>query len=268
MEFKSYGIAAKSENFSDLDIHLEELDLQGYTILPNVIEEEMLKQIRERLDRVYAKQEETFGKENLKSIRELNVARCLLAADDFFLDLAAYPIIIDIIKRLLGDYFVLHLQNGIINRPQQEHHQSSWHRDLPYQDYVVSKPLGINAFWCIDRFVPETGSTVVLPHSHQIDHLPSQRYVEKHSLQIEAPAGAVVLFNSMLYHRAGYNSSNQIRRGINHVYVVPILKQQIDLPQALNGKYKDDPFLSKLLGYQSKVLGSVDEYRQNRLNRK
>jgi hypothetical protein len=47
---------------------------------------------------------------------------------------------------------VLHLQNGIINMPNEEHHQSSWHRDLPYQNWTSSEPLACNVFYCLDNF--------------------------------------------------------------------------------------------------------------------
>jgi ectoine hydroxylase-related dioxygenase (phytanoyl-CoA dioxygenase family) len=268
MEFKSYGASQIIETLSETDLLLEEIDILGYTVVKNVIPEELLSKIRLHLDQAYQKQEDRFGKENLIAINELNLARCLLAEDDFFLELATKPFVLNVVKKLLGDYFVLHLQNGVINRPNKAHHQSSWHRDLPYQDYVISQPIAVNAFWCIDDFSEETGSTILLPYSHNLEKLPSLPFVKKNQLQVEAPAGSIILFNSMLYHCAGFNRSNQIRRGINHVYVSPILKQQISLPLSLGEKYKEDAFLSQFLGYQSQVPSDVDTYRTNRLQKK
>lgn len=268
MEFKSYGIGKVIDKQTELDLRLEELKHLGYSIVPNTIEPDFLEKIRTHLDEVYERQEAKFGKKKLSEINELDLARCLLADDDFFVILATYPMVLETVEKILGHFFILHLQNGIINRPKKEHHQSSWHRDLPYQDFVISKPLSINAFWCIDDFSTETGGTILLPYSHKVDHLPSLDYIERHQLQLEAPAGSIVFFDSMLYHRAGYNRSNQVRRGINHVYVVPILKQQIDLPEVLCGKFKDDPKLANLLGYSSKTCKSVKEYRNQRWERK
>ena len=267
MEFKSYGIDGVVKEGTAFDLHLEELSIQGYTVLPPVVDGETLGVISERLEAVYSQQESEFGADGLASINELNLARCPLAYDDYFLKLATNDQVLKVVTALLGDYFLLHLQNGVINRPSKEHHQSSWHRDLPYQDYVISKPIAVSAFWCIDEFTTENGATFVLPFSHREDKLPGLSYVEKHGLQMKAPAGSVIIFNSMLYHRAGYNRSENTRRGINHVYTVPILKQQIDLPSALEGKHADDPFLHKLLGYGSQVKGSVSDFRQSRQER-
>ena len=155
----------------------------------------------------------------------------------------------------------------VINKPNEEHHQSSWHRDLPYQNFVISKPLAIGALFCIDDFTSESGATFVLPHSHKVESIPSSQFVEKFSKQVIAKAGSVILFDAMLFHKAGYNSANFTRRAINNVYVVPILKQQIDLPAALNGKYSENPFLSKFLGYSSNTPASDIEWRNNKLNR-
>jgi len=48
---------------------------------------------------------------------------------------------------------------------------------------------------------------------------------------------------------------------------LPLIKQQISLPKILNGRYSDDAFLSKLLGYESETDPNVLEFRRRRLNR-
>ncbi len=85
---------------------------------------------------------------------------------------------------------------------------------------------------------------------------------------VNAPAGSVIVFDAMLYHRAGDNKSPKPRRAINHVFTIPILKQQIDLPRGLDGKFRDDPELARLFGYDSAVRGSVREWRDSRHERK
>lgn len=156
----------------------------------------------------------------------------------------------------------MHLQNAIINRFDENHHQRSWHRDLPYQNYVISKPISLNAMFCIHDFNTTTGGTEIIPYSHNLETMPSPDYCAKHTIIVEAPAGSVALFNSMLIHRAGVNNSGKIRVGVNHVFTVPIIKQQIDLPSALNGKYSDDPFLNTLLGYKFRVPESDKAFKE------
>ncbi len=264
----SYGVTLQQTNTTATDLYLEELRIKGFTIVPGILDESLLQIAREKLDDVYAMQASAFGAERLAAIHEKDLVRIPLKYDDFFLhQVAANEQLIAIIKLVLGEYFILHLQNGIINRPNEAHHQGSWHRDLPYQNFTISHPLAVGALFCIDDFTTDNGCTQVVPFTHKCETIPSKEYIMANKLPVEASAGSVILFDSMLFHQAGYNSSSGIRRGINNVYVAPILKQQIDIPKALNGKYADDAFLSKFLGYDSAVAESDVAWRERRVKK-
>jgi ectoine hydroxylase-related dioxygenase (phytanoyl-CoA dioxygenase family) len=265
---KSYGINKRNEVLNEEDKYLEEFFNLGYTIIHDVLNETELQQARSELDAFYTSQLTQFGKENLKKIKEENLVRLPLEHSEFYLKIAANQDITKYVEKILGEFYILHLQNGIINMPNEEHHQSSWHRDLPYQNWTSSHPLGCNLFYCLDDFNNETGGTIILPFSHKFNVAPSIEYMEKHSIQVNAKAGSVILFDSMLFHKAGYNQSkNYIRRGINNMYVRPIISQQLDIPSCLNGRYSNDPYLSMLLGYKSQLSISVNDYRNKKLNK-
>jgi ectoine hydroxylase-related dioxygenase (phytanoyl-CoA dioxygenase family) len=264
---KSYGVNQQNQIESPVDLHIEEMQINGFTVLNSVLSKQELNDCILRLDKIYEIQKNNFGENNLIKINENNTVRCPLVYDEFFLNLAINKRVLQIVERLIGEYYILHLQNGIINKPNEEHHQSSWHRDLPYQNFVISKPLAIGALFCIDDFTKESGATFVLPHSHRVEAIPSTQFIENFSKQVIAKAGSVIIFDSMLFHKAGYNSANFTRRAINNVYVVPILKQQINLQTALNGKYSDNEFLSKFLGYHSNIPENDVDWRNKRLKR-
>jgi ectoine hydroxylase-related dioxygenase (phytanoyl-CoA dioxygenase family) len=261
---KSYGVNKQAIVKDFRDFQREELQINGFCLLENLLSENELLKCRTKLDEIYKQQENEFGATELGNINEENIVRCPLKYDEFFLSLATNERILEVVRDVVGDYFILHLQNGIINKPNEEHHQSSWHRDLPYQNFVISKPLALGALYCIDDFTVESGGTFVLPFSHRVEIIPSLEYVAKYGMQIIAKAGTVILFDSMLFHKAGYNSSKFIRRAINHVFTVPILKQQINLFTALNGRYKDDAVLSKFLGYKSNSPSDDIAWRKSR----
>lgn len=257
----SYGI----NQIREASIALEEIKWEGYTILEKVLDEAFLSEARQRLDAVYETQESEYGIENLDKIKEKNMARAPLVYDDWFLKIAAHDAVLSVVREFIGDYFILHLQNGIINTPSEVHHQTSWHRDLPYQNFIINKPLALSALYCIDDFNAETGATFVLPFSHKVDYFPSKEYVEKHERQVTAPAGSVIVFDSMLFHRAGANCSDRIRRGINNIYVVPILKQQINLARCFPRQENLDEWTRRFLGFDSDVPASVNEWRNVRM---
>lgn len=168
---------------------------------------------------------------------------------------------------MLGPWVILNLQNAIINRPNERHHQSQWHRDLPYQEWVISRPLAIGALFAIDQFSAETGGTIVVPASHRQEKLPSAQYLRRHTKQIVAQPGSVLLFDAMVFHRSGENTSERVRRGVNHLYTAPILKQQYDFPRALGESFTSDPGIRQLLGFTSSVPVDVLQWRRDRKSR-
>ena len=265
MQEKTYGVVARSAASSGIQVHVEEIRNRGYSILPDVLSPDELFEWRKRIDVTYKKQEEKFGRDHLVAINELDLCRAPLLYDRAFIALAEHPRVIEIVKVLLGDWFVLNLQNAIINRPGTEHHQSSWHRDLPYQSFVSSKPLSINALFAIDDFSAQTGGTQFLPFSHKIENLPSSQYVANNFIHGEASAGTIILFDSMVFHRAGANSSAHIRRAINQMYTVPILKQQYDFARSLaDERSAFSESVLRLLGFASQMPANDREWRASR----
>ena len=266
--FRFYGVRESSDATSEADKSVEEIRISGYTVVAGVLSESELQIIRGKLDEIYEVQVKEIGGEGrLGEINDVNVVRLLLAYDDYFLKVATNPAVLAIAERLLGDYYILMQQNGIINLPGLENYQISWHRDLSYQHFVSTRPLAISALFCIDDFSAASGGTYVLPASHKIETFPSKEFLEKNERGIIAKAGSALVFDSMLYHRAGYNRSTFTRRALNHVYTLPFLKQQISIPEALQGKFRDGGFLSKFLGYDSEPGKNVSQWRAAKIDR-
>lgn len=267
MKENFYGVLQQIQSETDIDLYVEEIRNNGFAIIEGALSQNELEVYRDKIDRIYQQQQQEFGLDKLQMIQEKNMCRIPLKYDNYFINIATNDIVLSIVKIFLGEYFILNLQNAIINTPNEEHHQSSWHRDLPYQNYVISNPLSINALFCIDDFSIETGGTIVVPYTHKTEILPSDRYIQKHAVTAVAKAGSVIVFDSMLFHKAGYNSSNIIRRAVNHQYQIPLLKQFYDFPKVLEGKFSDDLFLSQLLGYTSQVPLDDVRWRENRLKK-
>jgi ectoine hydroxylase-related dioxygenase (phytanoyl-CoA dioxygenase family) len=266
--FRFYGVRESSHATSQADKSVEEIRISGYTVVADALSESELHLVRRKLDEIYELQvKEIGGEQRLSEINDVNVVRLLLAYDDYFLKVATNPAVLAIVERLLGDYYILMQQNGIINLPGLENYQISWHRDLSYQHFVSTRPLAISALFCVDAFSEESGGTHVLPASHKVEAFPSQEFLEKNQRGIIAKAGSVLVFDSMLFHRAGYNRSTFTRRALNHVYTLPFLKQQISIPDALQGKFKDGGFLGKFLGYESEPGKNVTQWRAAKIDR-
>lgn len=263
-----YGVVEREAAADDVGRHAERVRLVGYTVVPGGFTPAEMQEFATRLDAVMARQvAESGGVDALAAIGDAFTARCPLVYDDAFLRLATHPGVLALGRRLLGDYIVLMQQNGVVNPPREAHTQVAYHRDLPYQHFVSSRPLAVSALFCIDPFRVETGATVVLPSSHRVETFPSAEVSRELETPVEADPGSFIVFDSMLFHRAGNNRSDRPRRGVNQVFAVPIIAQQISIPAALGGRHADDPALARLLGYEAAPPGSVREWRERRRRR-
>lgn len=267
MKEKHYGTITQSQSDSLAEQHAEEVSIRGFTIVEGALSSGKLEAWKTKIDDVYNEQEAKYSKEKLASIEELDMCRAPLLYDKAFLDLAQVEEVLDIVSLLLGQHFILSLQNAIISRPDRVHHQTSWHRDLPHQNYVSTRPLSVTALFAIDEFSLETGATQVVPYSHKLESMPSEAFLRSHTVSAVATAGSVIIFDSMLFHRAGANTSTNIRRAVNHMYTIPIMKQQYDFPK----HFKDAQDLGEntrtLLGVNSEVPLDEVAWRNERLQK-
>jgi ectoine hydroxylase-related dioxygenase (phytanoyl-CoA dioxygenase family) len=264
---RGYGIVDKTESLSQVTQWAEQIRTIGYVVIDGGFSADELRDFSDRLDRVMDAQVDEFGADRLERIGDGLTARLPLAYDDTFVRLAAHPTVLALSRELVGDYIVLMQQNGVINPPKQQHTQLAYHRDLPYQHFTSSRPLSISVLFCIDPFTSETGATTMIPASHHVAAFPSDAALEAMDTQVIADAGSFIVFDSMLFHRAGVNRSERPRRAVNQMYTIPLIAQQVSVPDACGAKYADDPELSQLFGYEVIPPRSVLEWRERRLSR-
>jgi ectoine hydroxylase-related dioxygenase (phytanoyl-CoA dioxygenase family) len=84
------------------------------------------------------------------------------------------------------------------------------------------------------------------------------------SKSIECPAGSMLVFDSTLWHAAGFNVSGKDRLAINQQFTRSFFKQQIDYVRALGSEVVQAqlPRTQQLLGWYTRVVTSLDEYYQ------
>ncbi|OAF01215.1 phytanoyl-CoA dioxygenase [Bradyrhizobium centrolobii] len=263
---RRYGILEQAQSTNEVERTCESIRQLGYGVIDGGYSREQLAMLADAFDQVQQSYASRHGGiEVLRSIDEHNTIRLPLAHDPLFLELATNSRILDICSRLISGYAVLNQQNGVINPPNgKQYNQGAWHRDLPYQHFVSSRPLAINALFCLDAFTIENGATMVLPASHRQEAFPSDHFVKTQALQVSASAGSFIVLDCMVFHSGGVNTTARPRRAVNHVYTIPLIRQQIDLPSALGDGFTGDSKLRRLLGYDVHQPGSVAEYLAGR----
>lgn len=257
---KAYGILQQHHAESVVDEAVEQVRNLGFAVLDAGYTLSEINGISDEFNRTHERYVKMYGESKLRSVNEFHTVRSTLThGGSEFLKLALNENLLSILRKLIQGKFILNQQNGIINPSQERYNQGAWHRDLPYQHFISSRPLAINALYCLDDFTVDNGATFVLSASHKCEEYPSQGYIKKNAIQVEAKAGSFILLDCMLFHAGGFNKTDKVRRAVNHVYNIPYFKQQINIPLNMQHVNLSDDEKS-ILGFSYIEPTSVADY--------
>jgi ectoine hydroxylase-related dioxygenase (phytanoyl-CoA dioxygenase family) len=178
----------------------------------------------------------------------------LLARSPSFRDLAAHPLVLGALDRVLGDHatsYQLHLTQVIEigpGEPAQLVHRDQWAFD--FFSFPAGFEVECHTMWAMNDFTEENGATRVIPGSNQWpDKL---RPENDETVPAEMPKGSVLLYLGSLYHGGGANRSSEPRRGINVGYTLSWLRQEenqyLACPPEIARELSEP--LARLAGYQ------------------
>jgi hypothetical protein len=161
-----------------------------------------------------------------------------------------------------GCPYILHAFNPVAGAPKARSYLHRIHRDA--KTFIQGANLKLNMLVMLDDFTAENGATQVLEGSHHIKDQPSDEYFDLKRTTITGPRGSIVLFNSYLWHRGGFNATNLNRVALTVGFSLPFIKPQMDYPRMLGPDYvaKANPLTRQILGYNSMTPASLDEWYQ------
>ena len=246
---------------SEIDFIVEDFSINGFTLIHDFFSAEEMDLANEKILEIQNTQIKEIGLENLKAINEIDHVRNVCEYDQFFIDLINNENLLNIINAIIGQKYVLSLSNSNICLPNLKNYMIRWHRDFPYQNFLCDEVLGLNAFVAITEFTNENGGTFLLPFSNRYKNLPSDKFIKKNETQVICSAGSIIIFDSMLFHRAGINNTQNPRIGLNYNFVRPFIKQQYE-----NTSGDDlNSFSYNLFGERYYSSKSATEYRKKKL---
>ena len=123
-----------------------------------------------------------------------------------------------------------------------------------------SFPLSMIAMWMLNDFNEDTGATRLVPGSHLIPKYPENGKSYSNEIQVDAPAGSVLIYNTSVWHGGGKKLKDKIRWGIVCTYNRWFLKQSMDMT-----KNMPDEIYQKLNDEEKKLFGftTVPPYDEN-----
>ena len=241
----------------NIERHIYEIETLGYTIVKNVFEESVMKDIREKLKITIENDKIKFAQfENKKD--ELVVDLTIHEPD--YLKLMDNDIIHSILNPILGEDTILYSFTSTILKPNTIGGVQDIHVDA--NKFIPNYISGIVMTIPLEDFTNENGATLYLPGSQNLATFPSEEIFNSNSQSTERSVGDVLFFNPRVYHRAGFNKTNEIRYGITMYATRSFMKQRFDFPNMIpkeNLKKLSERTI-KFLGFKSKSPSSVEEY--------
>lgn len=210
------------ERAKKIDEYVFEVLVYGFCIIENVLENEVVSSLREKIDLLVSPSEKPTVKVSSDGAGQIDNQKKLLnlpTRDPVFFQLIDHPSVLPIVERILGEDIILASLNGRV--VTNEMPEQKLHSDIPYQLWNRDKEIMLNVVWMIDDFEESNGSTVILPMSHrsQLPAPPSGREI-KYLKKVVAPAGSIMIFNGSCWHGSTRNETPEPRRAIFSQYRV------------------------------------------------
>lgn len=205
----------------------QQLDDQGFTILPGIIDGVWLEQLRQAFDSIHVAEGEDAGKEvaQVEGVRRL---ADLVNKGEVFDGIYQHPSLLAAVWHVLQRPFKLHSVNG--HDPLQGYGQQAMHADWggardPGVYHVV------NSMWMLDDMTADNGATRLVPGSQRnpasIGELMEDRTApHPDEVYLMAPAGSVGVFNGSAWHSCTQNRSGASRRVLHGAFITREHEQQ------------------------------------------
>jgi ectoine hydroxylase-related dioxygenase (phytanoyl-CoA dioxygenase family) len=252
-------------SMADLDTAKGRLDTDGFVVIEDALDAELLERLRTRLLE-QAAGERAAGVAHLEWHGANQRLWQLPAKGAVFLELLLHPLIDDMMSHLLGQSFLLSsLTANIAGRGGDE---MFLHSDQGYVSFPTAKPVVANVMWMVSDFTEENGATRLVPGSHLRTDVLAKTGLPTGTESVAATgiAGSALVFDGRLWHGTGKNTTDEPRFGVLSYHCRPWVRQQENNFLALPDKLVaglDERLLTRLGWKMWAGLGKTGQGQQN-----
>ena len=248
------------ESHVDVAHHVQRIAQDGYTIVEDAIEPELVEALRrdlERLERFFAVEPAANSFEGHHTLRLYN----LLAFDRVFELVPVHRHVLPIVEGVLDPGCLISSLSSISIQPgetAQPIHADDQLIPIP----KPHPPTVCNSMWALTDFTEANGATRIVPGTHLADHSPDYGG-EYESIAAEMPAGSVLIWHGSLWHGGGANATDETRMGIAMNYCAGYIRQQENQQLGLTRETvsRFSPRLRELVGYgvYNMLIGHINK---------
>jgi ectoine hydroxylase-related dioxygenase (phytanoyl-CoA dioxygenase family) len=240
--------------------HLEDIERDGYCIIENAIEPDLVEALNAALDRLEVERGIEPGANAFEGHRTIRIYN-LLAHDSVFERVPVHPAVLPVVEGVLDAGCLVSSLSSISIDPgetAQPLHTDDTLLDLqrPHRAVVC------NSMWALTDFTAANGATRIVPGSHKLTDKPV--FGSSHpTIPAEMPKGSVLVWNGSLWHGGGANTTDERRVGIAMNYCAGFIRQQenqqLGIPLARVRAFS--PRLQELAGFGTykHLIGHIDK---------
>ena len=209
------------------DEQREFFDRNGYLVVRNALDADMLERVTAAGDRIVEKNKD----DGSRRASLVNV----LPEDDIFLSLLTWETTVPLVVQLLSFDIRLAKSHLIYNYPDPPDAKPStnWHRDFMESPFDLGPHryprLLIKIAYQLTDTSPLSGNTILVPGSNNYTRrlqIPEGKNDPDGALELELRAGDAFLFESRTFHRIGLNRTAVIRKclmmGYSYGWISPL----------------------------------------------
>jgi ectoine hydroxylase-related dioxygenase (phytanoyl-CoA dioxygenase family) len=242
--------------------HVARVAADGYTILTDAIEADLLDALDEdllRLERELGVSPADNSFEGRHTVRIYN----LLARGRLYERIPVHESVLPVVEGVLDPGCLVSSLSSIAIDPgetAQPIHADDQLIPIP----KPHPPTVCNTMWALTDFTERNGATRLVPGSHTRDHSPDLGR-DHDSIPAEMPRGSVLVWHGSLWHGGGANRSDHRRTGIAMNYCAGYIRQQenqqLGVPREVAERFS--PRLAELCGYgmYNGLIGHIDKQR-------
>jgi len=240
---------------------LREIEDQGYTLLENVIPEDLLDSISETLLKIERDREIEPSKNDFEGHKTVRIYN-LLAHGEPFSQIPILQALLPVVEGVLDDGCLVSSLSSI----------SIGKGESPQPIHADDQVIGLvrphaavvcNSMWAITDFTEANGATRIVPGSHKDPNWPVYGDQGIDSIPAEMERGSVLVWNGSLWHGGGANVTDERRVGIAMNYCAGVIRQQenqqLGIPRKVAAKFPER--LQRLIGYgvYRNLIGHIDK---------
>src|SRR5262245_28365131 len=243
-----------------LGAHVARIARDGYTIVEDAIELDLVDALAEDLARLEASLGIVPAKNIFEGTRTTRIYN-LLARGPLYQRIPVHDEVLPIVEQVLDRGCLVSSLSSIAIGPDET--PQPLHADdqlIPLPRPHV--PIIVNSMWAISDFTEDNGATRIVPGSH-VRPEPPPLGVPVDTIPAVMRRGSVMVYNGSLWHGGGANRTRHRRVGIAMNYCAGWMRQQenqqLGIPLAIARTFS--PRLRRLAGFglYKRLVGHIDK---------